>query len=88
MVYKGKTYKAKWWTQGEDPESAMVWELISDDSGSGDPSDPGSVPAWNASTAYTGGSRVSYNGHIYEARWWVQGTAPSASDWGAWKLIS
>ena len=81
VVYKGKTYKAKWWTRGEAPDSSAAWELVSD--GSSD-----SVPAWNASTAYVGGSRVSYDGHIYEARWWVQGTVPSASDWGVWKLIS
>ena len=92
VVYKGKTYKAKWWTRGEDPETSMVWELVSDGSSGGstggDTGDTGSVPAWNSTTVYTGGSRVSYNGHIYEARWWVQGTAPSASEWDVWKLIS
>ncbi|MBA4493905.1 glycosyl hydrolase family 18 protein [Paenactinomyces guangxiensis] len=45
-------------------------------------------PAWNASTVYHGGDRVSYNGKIYEAKWWTQGEQPDQSDqWGVWKFI-
>ncbi|MFC7441072.1 fibronectin type III domain-containing protein [Laceyella putida] len=45
-------------------------------------------PAWNAATAYTGGTRVSYNGKIYEAKWWTQGEQPDLSgEWGPWKYI-
>ncbi|GAA4261036.1 carbohydrate-binding protein [Dactylosporangium darangshiense] len=36
-----------------------------------------SAPAWNASTAYVGGSVVSYNGHKYTAKWWTQGEQPN-----------
>ncbi|WP_157669932.1 chitinase [Chitinibacter sp. GC72] len=43
---------------------------------------------WNSSAVYTAGQRVSYNGSIYEAKWWTQGEAPSSSDWGPWKLVS
>ncbi|MEV6931672.1 carbohydrate-binding protein [Dactylosporangium sp. NPDC051485] len=32
--------------------------------------------AWNASTAYSGGAVVSYNGHKYTAKWWTQGDQP------------
>lgn len=46
-------------------------------------------PAWNATTAYSGGQRVSYNGKVYEARWWTQGDRPDQSgEWGPWKYIS
>ncbi|MCZ8520457.1 MULTISPECIES: lytic polysaccharide monooxygenase [Paenibacillus] len=45
-----------------------------------------SYPAWNAATAYTGGSKVSYNGANYEAKWWTQGETPSAAS-SVWKLI-
>jgi chitinase len=39
---------------------------------------PGSctAPAWNATTAYTGGAIVSFNGHQYTAKWWTQGEEP------------
>ena len=33
-------------------------------------------PAWNASTAYTGGAQVSYNGVNYQAAYWTQGDQP------------
>ncbi|WP_169734453.1 glycoside hydrolase family 19 protein [Deefgea rivuli] len=46
------------------------------------------VSTWNSATAYQGGQRVVYNNNTYEAKWWVQGTAPSASDlWGPWKDV-
>lgn len=45
-------------------------------------------PAWSPSTVYIGGERVSYNGKIYEAKWWTQGDRPDQSgEWGAWKFI-
>ena len=34
-------------------------------------------PAWNASTAYVGGSQVSRNGQNYQAAWWTQGNDPA-----------
>ncbi|WP_197053812.1 carbohydrate-binding protein [Chitinibacter sp. ZOR0017] len=41
---------------------------------------------WNATTAYTSGQRVSYNGRAFEAKWWTQGQTPNANDqWGPWK---
>ncbi|WP_054955483.1 lytic polysaccharide monooxygenase [Paenibacillus dakarensis] len=43
-------------------------------------------PAWNASTVYVGGSKVSHNGVNYEARWWTQGQTPSATS-DVWKVI-
>jgi chitinase len=35
------------------------------------------APAWNATTAYVGGSSVSYAGHTYTAKWWTQGEQPN-----------
>src|SRR5712692_5641518 len=46
------------------------------------------VAAWNSATVYTGGLRVSYNGIIYEAKWWTQGDNPSQSgQWDVWKQV-
>jgi len=46
-------------------------------------------PAWNASTPYVGGTRVSYADKIYESRWWTQGENPElrSGEWDVWKYI-
>ncbi|QLG89985.1 hypothetical protein HQ393_16485 [Chitinibacter bivalviorum] len=45
-------------------------------------------PAWDKSVAYIGGARISYNGAVYEAKWWTQGDVPGAAEWGPWKLVA
>lgn len=46
-------------------------------------------PAWSATAVYTAGARVSYNGKVYEAKWWTQGEQPDLSgQWGVWKYVS
>src|SRR5690606_27118347 len=43
-------------------------------------------PAWNASAVYTGGDRVSHNGHAWRAKWWTQGEEPGTTgEWGVWE---
>ncbi|MFF2154688.1 glycosyl hydrolase family 18 protein [Paenibacillus chitinolyticus] len=45
--------------------------------------------AWDSTKVYTGGQKVSYNGKVFEAKWWTQGETPSqANTWGSWKYIS
>ncbi|WP_081952335.1 carbohydrate-binding protein [Kitasatospora phosalacinea] len=42
-------------------------------------------PAWSATATYTGGSKVSYNGHNYHAKWWTLNENPASSgQWGVW----
>lgn len=41
---------------------------------------------WDNTKIYVNGDRVSYNGHIYEAKWWTQGETPGLTD--AWQLVS
>lgn len=58
------------------------------DGGGGDEPAPDdcAAAAWDAGTAYTGGTRVTYGAHRYEAKWWTQGDVPDASgDWGPWR---
>jgi hypothetical protein len=38
-----------------------------------------SVEAWSAGSAYTGGTRVSRNGSVFEACYWTQGNDPTGS---------
>lgn len=48
-----------------------------------------SYPEWSAGVAYNQGDRVSFEGQVYEAGWWTQGSAPSESgEWGVWQLAS
>jgi len=51
-------------------------------------SDPAAVqhPAFQATTTYTGGEIVSYQGLVYQAKWWTRGSAPDSTD--AFELIS
>ncbi len=43
---------------------------------------------WNADTVYVQGDRVTYNGNIYEAKWWTRGDNPETQgEWGPWALI-
>lgn len=42
-----------------------------------------SAPAWNSSTAYTGGAVVSYGGHKWTAKWWTQADTPGGAA-GVW----
>ncbi len=44
--------------------------------------------AWDASKVYLGGDIVSYDAQNYKAKWWTQGNAPGASEWGPWELTS
>ncbi|KAG2177829.1 hypothetical protein INT43_003076, partial [Umbelopsis isabellina] len=37
------------------------------------------VAAWSSSTAYVGGSKVTYNGSLWQAKWWTQNETPSAT---------
>jgi chitodextrinase len=76
-------WRAKWWTQGETPGSAAVWEDLGQCEAGGPPA-PGECtdPAWNATAVYVGGNRVSHNDHGWRAKWWTQGETPgSAAVW-------
>ncbi|WP_125777495.1 lytic polysaccharide monooxygenase [Antribacter gilvus] len=49
------------------------------------PSGSCDLPAWSATTAYTGGAQVSYQRREYQAKWWTLAEIPSQSgQWGVW----
>jgi V8-like Glu-specific endopeptidase len=77
VVYKGNTYKAKWWTKNNAPDSSPAWEQVSSQSGGGVAYIPGK--------AYTGGTIVSYNGGSYKAKWWTTSIPGSDNTWTALK---
>ena len=43
-------------------------------------------PAFETNMTYTGGERVSYQGLVYQAKWWTRGNSPDSTD--AFELIS
>ncbi|WP_265522909.1 glycosyl hydrolase family 18 protein [Oerskovia flava] len=45
------------------------------------------LAAWSASTAYSGGATVSYDGQNYRAKWWTQNNVPGAEQWGPWEAL-
>ncbi|MFF6994595.1 lytic polysaccharide monooxygenase [Streptomyces sp. NPDC008313] len=56
--------------------------------GGGDDDDPGAcaAPVWSATSVYTGGDSVSYDGHTWRAKWWVTGDRPGTTgEWGVWE---
>lgn len=74
VTYNGLEYKARWWTQDEQPDISEVWELIT----------PNASVNWNSSKAYTSGDKVTYQGKHYIAKWWSQTTPPNKTD--SWML--
>ncbi|WP_460542613.1 glycosyl hydrolase family 18 protein [Glycomyces halotolerans] len=85
----GNEWRAKWWTQGEEPGTTGQWGVWEDLGACGDggdePTDPDQdcSPAWDSSTAYTGGDTVSYGGDEWRAKWWTQGEQPGTA--GVWE---
>jgi len=39
---------------------------------------------WSATTAYTGGTQVTYDGHSWTAKWWTYGDVPGANAQDVW----
>lgn len=76
VVYNGVEYTAKWWTQGDVPGTADVWEA----------KDDGTVNEWSASKAYNGGDMVTFEGATYKAKWWTKGDSPAAAG-SPWEKI-
>ncbi|HEX5495327.1 MAG TPA: chitinase [Mycobacteriales bacterium] len=38
------------------------------------------APGWTATAVYVGGDRVTFDGHLFTAKWWTQGETPGAAD--------
>ncbi|GAA1859320.1 glycosyl hydrolase family 18 protein [Myceligenerans crystallogenes] len=90
--HQGHEWKAKWWTQGETPGAAAVWEDLGacaeGPQPTSSPTAPGACPAaWVGSKAYVKDDKVSYGGSSWRAKWWTQGDTPGAGEWGPWEKL-
>jgi chitinase len=45
------------------------------------------VTAWNSSVAYVGGNKVTYNGSLWQAKWWTENDIPGGAA-GVWTLVA
>ncbi len=82
VVHQGKVFKARWYTRNQAPgDPNGPWAEIA-------PTPPDNSPAvWTPSTVYAAGDRVTYQSHVYEARWWTRNLVPDNDPNGVWKLI-
>ena len=87
IVWHHNVYEAKWWTQGDVPDSPVTnpadtpWTLIGPVLPGEHPAplptlSAGTYPQWNAATVYVAGQRVLYQGVGYQAKWWTQDQPP------------
>jgi chitinase len=88
VVWQGRVYQAKWWTQSNQPDAPVkhTWEtpwrylgpvLQSDRDAVGAVSaTPGDRPHWSAETVYVAGNEVEIDGKAFRAKWWTQGEKP------------
>ncbi|MFK3979536.1 carbohydrate-binding protein [Micromonospora sp. NPDC050397] len=82
VTHDGKKFRARWYTRNQTPgDPNGPWEEIAP------PPSDGTPAAWTPTTVYNAGDRVSYKGHVYEAKWYTRNQAPGDVN-GPWKLIS
>ncbi|NLV11241.1 PKD domain-containing protein [Halomicrobium mukohataei] len=92
VTFDGQLWTAEWWTQGTEPaESENVWTLEGACGDDGDSGDSGSgvdcsgVQSWTSDVAYSGGDQVTFDGSLWTAEWWTEGTEPAESE-DVWTL--
>lgn len=89
VVWQGRVYEAKWWSQADQPDAPVehAWDtpwrylgpvLESDREAvrSQPVASDGSRPNWVAETVYVAGDEVQHNGQGFRAKWWTQGIPP------------
>jgi chitinase len=90
VVWHHNVYQAKWWTQGDLPDSPVLqswqtpWDLIGPVLAGEKPVaqrtlPAGTYPEWSGTASYNTGQRVLFNGVPYQAKWWNQGSSPAAA---------
>jgi chitin-binding protein len=79
VSYNGHTWKAQWWTQGEQPGTAQVWVDQGTCVPTSRPPQPCPAPVWDPSGTYLQGNQVAYGGHTWTAKWWTRGDTPGTA---------
>ena len=89
VSHDGTTYRAKWWSRGDEPISNPTvpwetpWEVVHGDP-RGDPSEP-ELDAWHSTATYVAGDVVLHENSQYKAKWWNQNFSPSTPVNNSWE---
>jgi chitinase len=86
IVWHHRVYEAKWYTLGDVPDAPVehLWDtpwrylgpVLASDVMRG--AAGSKVLTWSPDQVYLEGSKVIYNGLVYESKWWTQADAPSS----------
>ena len=88
VVWQGRVYQAKWWSQNNQPDAPVkhVWDTPWRYLGPVLESDRVAVRAeapsngarmrWSAENVFVAGDEVEYQGKAFRAKWWTQGDVP------------
>jgi len=88
VVWQGRVYQSKWWTEGDQPDAPVEqdWEnpwrylgpvLESDrEAVQQGPYLNGSWNRWSAEQVFLAGDEIAYDGQVFRAKWWSQGDIP------------
>ncbi|KJF93906.1 lytic polysaccharide monooxygenase [Photobacterium angustum] len=82
VTHAGKTWKAGWWTTGDEPGKAEVWKVVL---GEGETPEVG---AWSATQVYNENDVATHNGSSWKAGWYTKGEEPGTTgEWGVWRKL-
>jgi chitinase len=100
IVWHQRVYEAKWYTTGYAPDTpvAHLWDtpwryigpVLKSDAQA---ASTGSIRLreWSSDQVYLSGTKVIFNGMVYEAKWWTQSDTPSSDPTRPsdvpWKLL-
>ncbi|KAG2104393.1 uncharacterized protein F5147DRAFT_615201 [Suillus discolor] len=86
VIFNNQLWTANQWSYNNNPESAAAaWTLngICNQPISNKVDCTG-IPGWNKSTAYNGGSKVTFNGQLWISTQWTESNSPGDAS-GTWK---
>ncbi|MGF1685079.1 lytic polysaccharide monooxygenase [Photobacterium japonica] len=82
VTHNGKTWKAGWWNQNEEPGVSNVWKRVLTDG------EEPEVGAWSASSEYNTNDVVTHDNAEWKAAWWTKGEEPGTTgEWGVWRKL-
>jgi chitinase len=88
VVWQGRVYQAKWWSEGEQPDVPVenVWDtpwrylgpvLESDREAVREiPVLSGNWARWSGEKVFLQGDEIMYENQVFRAKWWTQGEVP------------
>lgn len=95
VKHRQQSWKAHWWTKGEEPGATGEWGVwrLTQETGSPQP-EPEPTPnpelpcsSWSSTAIYTEGDTVQHAGKQWRAHWWTQGEEPGTTgQWGVWRV--